>query len=189
MKITKQQLKQIIKEELEAVLNEDKETALFLVQATIAALTAAYFGFHTTQNAEQNKKVDELANKMSQMSAEQINNLPSMPVKFRGKRGGVGKKTTPKQYADKFEKLKLNYEYDQKSKMFSLEFKDLILLGKKSPKDLQSILGAKIDFATTRMNIDDLEKQLELVDSDTSLYTSQPSVPSPGAPIKPVDFK
>ena len=190
MRLTKEQLTKIIKEELEAVLNEDTETTLFLTGSAIAALITAYFGVQLAQQlGGQNKKVDELANKMSQMSPEQINNLPSMPVKFKGKRGGVSKQISPKQYADKFEKLKLNYEYDQKSKMFSLEFKDLVLLGKENPEELQRIVGSKMDITTTRMNLEDLEKQLELVDSDTSLYTSQPSVPSPGAPIKPVDFK
>ena len=88
-----------------------------------------------------------------------------------------------------FKDLGVEYKYDQKSQMFSLELKDLLRLGMEQPKELQSILDASTSITTTRIDLNNLEKQLELVDSDTSLYTSQPSVPSPGAPIKPVDFK
>ena len=196
MKITKQRLVQIIKEELEAVLNEDNSG---FFQGTVFTLFAGMLISAGVDRLQADDKAEELANKISQMSAEQINNLPNMQVAFKGYKGATmkNKRNIPGEaqgrtrdfYMKKFKDADVRFSYDQESQMFSLELKDLLRLGMEQPKELQSILDASTSITTTRIDLNNLEKQLKLIDSDTSLYTSQPSVPSPGAPIKPVDFK
>ena len=198
MRLTKEQLTKIIKEELEAVLNED-DVALSYAKGAVMALFAGMFISAGVDQLQAEDKAEELANKISQMDAEQINNLPSMQVEFKGYKGATmkNKRNIPGEaqgrvrdlYMKKFKDAGVEHSYDQESQMFSLELKDLLHLGIEQPKELQSILDASTSITTTRMDLNNLEKQLKLIDSDTSLYTSQPSAPSPGAAIKPVDFE
>ena len=198
MRLTKEQLTKIIKEELEAVLNED-EVALSYAKGAVMTLFAGMLISAGVDRLQAEDKAEELTNKISQMSAEQVNNLPSMQVGFKGYKGATmkNKRNIPGEaqgrvrdlYMKKFKDADVKFSYDQESQMFSLELKDLLRLGMEQPKELQSILDASTSITTTRMYLNNLEKQLKLIDSDTSLYTSQPSAPSPGAAIKPVDFE
>ena len=198
MRLTKEQLTKIIKEELEAVLNED-EVALSYAKGAVMTLFAGMLISAGVDRLQAEDKAEELTNKISQMSAEQVNNLPSMQVGFKGYKGATmkNKRNIPGEaqgrvrdlYMKKFKDADVKFSYDQESQMFSLELKDLLRLGMEQPEELQSILDASTSITTTRMDLNNLEKQLKLIDSDTSLYTSQPSAPSPGAAIKPVDFE
>ena len=198
MRLTKEQLTKIIKEELEAVLNED-EVALSYAKGAVMTLFAGMLISAGVDRLQAEDKAEELTNKISQMSAEQVNNLPSMQVGFKGYKGATmkNKRNIPGEaqgrvrdlYMKKFKDADVKFSYDQESQMFSLELKDLLRLGMEQPEELQSILDASTSITTTRMDLNNLEKQLKLIDSDTSLYTSQPSAPSPGAAIKPVDIE